>query len=116
MERYEESDGRYVLYVESVRTLETECVALLVDLVLGKLITHGDPRSVRCEYDALRRVTRPELTEGWLLLEGRPALAALNRALHGPLDVEALHLAFTRGAAKRIADALLARLKKGEWT
>lgn len=55
MERYEEEDGRYVLYVGIVRTATSEHVALLVDAERGRLVTHGDPQSVRRELDALQR-------------------------------------------------------------
>jgi len=115
MERYEDEDGRYVLYVGAVRTAATERVALLIDAERGCLITHGDPRSVRRELDALRAM-EPERTAGWLLLEGRPALAALNRALHGDVDIHGLHLAFTRSSAQRLAGELIARLRQRRLT
>ena len=115
MERYEEQDGRYVLYVGTVRTAAIEHVALLIDAEHGRLITHGDPRSVRGELDALRAV-EPEVTAGWLLLEGRPALAALNRALQGNVDIHELHLAFTQASALRLTGELIARLRQRRLT
>lgn len=115
MERYENEDGRYVLYVGGMRAAATERVALLVDAERGRLITHGDPRSVRRELDALRAM-EPESTAGWLLLEGRPALAALNRALHGHVDLQDLHLAFARSSAQRLAGELIARLRQRRLT
>ena len=115
MERYEYVDGRYVLYVGSMRAAETERVALLVDAERGRLITHGEPASVRRELDALRAV-EPERTVGWLLLEGQPTLAALNRALRGDLDIHELHLAFTQTAAQRLAGELIARLRQRRLT
>ena len=110
MERYEDEDGRYVLYLGAVRVAASDSVALLVDADRGELITHGEPRSVRREFDALRAVQPPESTAGWLLLEGRPALSALNRAVSGKLDIHDLHLAFTKGSAQRLARELIARL------
>jgi len=115
MERYEEEGGRYALYVGAVRTAVTERVALLIDAERGRLITHGDPRSVRRELDALRAM-EPDRTAGWLLLEGRPALAALNQALHGHVDIQDLHLAFTRSSAQRLAGELIARLRQRRLT
>ena len=106
MERYEEEAGHYVLYLDGVRALATDAVALLVDACTGRVVTHGDPASVRREYDALRVMG----AEGLLLVEGRPALELLNRALSGEIEIHELHLAFTKGAAKRLADALMARL------
>ena len=115
MERYEEEDGRYVLYVGGVRVATTERVALLVDAEHGRLITHGDPVSVRGELHPLRAID-PERTAGWLLLEGRPALAALNRALRGNVDIHELHLAFTQASAQRLAGELIARLRQRRMT
>ena len=116
MERYEEHDGRYVLYLDALMLYATDVVALLVDLQEGRLITHGDPRTVRQEFDALRSAEAPERTAGWLLLEGRPCLISLNRALRGHVDIHSLHLAFTRGNAKRLARELIARLSQGRMT
>jgi hypothetical protein len=115
MERYENENGRYVLYVGGVRVGASERVALLLDAERGRLITHGEPASVRRELDALRAV-EPERTIGWLLLEGRPTLAALNRALRGDLDIHELHLAFTHTAAQRLAGELIARLRQRRLT
>jgi hypothetical protein len=115
MERYEYEDGRYVLYVGGMRSAATERVALLLDAEQGRLITHGDPRSVRDELDALRAFD-PERSAAWLLLEGRPALAPLNRALGGDVDIHDLHLAFTQASAQRLAGELLARLRDRRMT
>ena len=115
MERYEECDGRYVLYVGGLRTAASERIAILLDAERGCLITHGDPHEVRRELDALRAV-EPQRTAAWLLLEGRPALAALNRALLGDVDIHDLHLAFTQDTARRLAGELIARLLNGRKT
>ena len=115
MERYEECDGRYVLYVGGLRTAASERIAILLDAERGCLITHGDPHEVRRELDALRAV-EPQRTAAWLLLEGRPALAALNRALLGDVDIHDLHLAFTQDTARRLARELIARLLNGRKT
>jgi hypothetical protein len=112
MERYEEEAGRYVLYLGGVRALATDVVALLVDAWTGRVVTHGDPASVRRECDALRALG----AESWLLLEGRPALETLNRALAGKVELHELHLAFTRTAAARLAEALIARLSRRRMT
>lgn len=109
MEHYQEEDGRYVLYVGELRTAASEHIALLIDAEHGRLVTHGEPQAVRRELDALRAVA-PEGTRGWVLLEGRPALGALNRALRGKIDIHALHLAFTRSIAQRLTHELIARL------
>jgi hypothetical protein len=109
MERYEEQAGRYVLYVGGMRVSATESVALLVDAERGRLV------SVRRELDALRAID-PERTAGWLLLEGRPALAALNRALRGNMNIHELHLAFTQASAERLAGELIARLRQRRMT
>ena len=115
MERYEVEDGRYVLYVGAVRMASIEHVALLVDAERGCLLTHGEPRCVRRELDAMRAL-EPGGTSAFLLLEGRPALQALNRALGGELDIHELHLAFTRSSAQRLARELLARLRQRRMT
>jgi hypothetical protein len=115
MERYEYVDGRYVLYVGGLRAARTERVALLVDAEHGRLVTHGDPRSVRGELDAVRAVD-PERAAGWLLLEGRPALAPLNRALGGNVNIHDLHLAFTQASAQRLTGELIARLRHRRMT
>ena len=52
MERYEEEDGRYVLYPGGVRFAASDSVALLIDADSGKLITHGEPHSVRRGFDS----------------------------------------------------------------
>ena len=110
MERYEDEGGRYVLYVGGMRAAASDRIALLVDAEHGRLITHGDPRTVRGELDALRAFD-PERTAAWLLLEGRPALAPLNRALRGNVDIHDLHLAFTQSSAQRLTGELMARLR-----
>jgi hypothetical protein len=115
MERYEQEDDLYVLYVGGMRAAASERVALIVDAEHGRLITHGDPPSVRRELDALRAIDR-ERTAAWLLLEGRPALAALNRALRGNVDIHELHLAFTQASAERLAGELIARLRQRRMT
>jgi hypothetical protein len=115
MERYEEEEGCYVLYVGSVRAAESENVALLVDAERGCLLTHGDPASVRQELDALRALA-PDGAGALLLLEGRPALAALNKALRGQICIHELHLAFTRSYAERVARELITRLRQGRMT
>lgn len=115
MERYEHEAGRYVLYVGAVRTAECEDVALLVDAERGCVLTHGDPASVRRELDALRAMA-PDGAGALLLLEGRPALAALNKALAGHVCIHELHLAFTRSHAERVARELIARLRQRRMT
>lgn len=110
MERYEHEGGRYVLYVGGIRAVATDRVALLLDAEHGRLITHGDPRSVRAELDGLCALD-PEHTAAWLLLEGRPALATLNRALRGDVDIHDLHLGFTQSSAQRLTGELIARLR-----
>lgn len=115
MERYEHEDGRYVLYVGALRATATDRVAVLIDAEHDRLVTHGDPRSVRGELDALRAV-EPDGTAGWLLLEGRPALAPLNRALAGDVNIHDLHLAFTQASAQRLAGELMARLRQRRMT
>ena len=115
MERYESEDGRYVLYVGGMRAAASDRVALLVDAERARLITHGDPRSVRGELDALRAMD-PDSAAGWLLLEGRPALAALNRALSGDVNIHDLHLAFTQSSAQRLTGELIARLRQRRMT
>jgi hypothetical protein len=115
MERYEEEDGRYVLYVGALRAAASDRVALVIDAPRGRLVTHGDPTSVRREFDALQAM-EPQSTSGWLLLEGRPALAALNRALRGEVDIHQLHLAFTRSSAQRLTEELIARLRQRRMT
>jgi hypothetical protein len=113
MERYEEHDGCYVLYIGKVKAATSERIAVLLDAERGCLITHGDPQEVRRELDALRAV-EPQRTAAWLLLEGRPALAALNRALLGDVDIHDLHLAFTQASALRVLGELMARLRRGK--
>jgi hypothetical protein len=115
MERYEECNGSYVLYVGGMKTATSERIAILLDAERGCLITHGDPHEVRRELDALRAV-EPQRTAAWLLLEGRPALAALNRALLGDVDIHDLHLAYTQDTARRLASELIARLRDGRKT
>ena len=111
MERYAHESGRYVLYIGALRGAASERVALLVDPEAGRLITHGEPASVRRELDALRAVD-PRRTANWLLLEGRPALDALKRALRGDVNIHDLHLAFTQASAQRLTGELIARLRQ----
>jgi len=66
--------------------------------------------------DALRAVQPPESTAGWLLLEGRPCFAALNRALRGTVDIHDLHLAFTKSSARRLGYEFIARLRQRQMT
>src|SRR3712207_7278831 len=47
----------------------SDVVALLVDAWTGRVVTHGDPRTVRREYDALRAVGETQAAEGYLLLD-----------------------------------------------
>lgn len=118
MERYEKEGDRYVLYVDGLRGLCTDVVALLVDAARGTVVTHGDPRSVRRECDELRAVA-PAECRGWLLLEGRPELRALNRALQGKIDLVELHHAFietTHKEVDRLARELLARIGQKRMT
>jgi hypothetical protein len=115
MERYEVEDDRYVLYLDEVRAPAIEHVALLIDAERGRLLTHGDPACVRRELDALRAM-EPCGASPWLLLEGRPALQALNRALRGEIDIHELHLAFTRSSAQRVASELIRRLRQPRLT
>jgi hypothetical protein len=113
MERYEEHDGCYVLYIGKVKAATSERIAVLLDAERGCLITHCDPQEVRRELDALRAV-EPQRTAAWLLLEGRPALATLNQALLGDVDIHNLHLAFTQASARRVLGELMARLRRGK--
>lgn len=115
MERYAHEGGRYVLYVGALRGQASERVALLVDPEAGRLITHGEPSSVRAELDALRAAD-PQRTANWILLEGQPALEALNRAVRGQLDIHDLHLAFTQASAQRLTGELMARLRQRRMT
>ena len=115
MERYVLEGGRYVLYIGALRGGASERVALLVDPEAGRLITHGEPSSVRTELEALS-VVDPERTANWILLEGRPALPALNRAVRGEVDLHDLHLAFAQASAQRLAGELIARLRQRRMT
>lgn len=108
-------DGRYVLYIGPVRGAASDCVALIVDAERGCLVTHGEPCIVRRELDALRAM-EPERAAAWLLLEGRPALAAINRAVRGDVNVHELCLAFTQASAHRLAGELIARLRQRRMT
>jgi hypothetical protein len=113
MERYELCAGRYVLYVAGVRALQTDVVALLFDARGGRLLTHGDPASVRRECDALRAMGG---CNGLVLIEGEPALAALNGAVSGRLALQDLHVAFSEAAAERLTQSLLTRLSQPRMT
>lgn len=108
-ERYAIENDRFVLYLGPVRALCTEAVALLIDTRLQRLITHGDPGSVRRELDEMREVLRisgaPRYDRDWLLVEGRPDLQWLNAALADPCSIGGLDLAFQRPAVERATDA-----------
>lgn len=116
-ERYAWEDGRYALYVEGVRLFAIPRVAVLLDLRLATLVTHGDPAAVRRELQELQRVS---MTAGlaryeahWLLLEGRPQIDDLNRVIAFPEDVDLHKEAFMppeRRVGMRMAVELLARI------
>lgn len=118
-EEYVLDDDRYVLYLGSVRVLATEIVAVLIDTRLPMLITHGDPVSVRRELDEMREVLRasraPHYEKDWLLLEGRPEVAWLNRVIAQPATLAGIEDAFTtrRGSsAQDITRRLLERMAR----
>ena len=115
MEHYAYEGGRYVLYIGTVRGGASERVALLIDPEAGRLITHGEPACVRAELDALRAID-PQRTANWILLEGRPALGALNRAVRGQVELHDLHLSFTQASAQRLTGELIARLRQQRLT
>ena len=117
-ERYALENGRYVLYLGKVRLLTARALALLLDMKLGVLITHGDPVSVLNELDEMRDIAlstgMTHYERDWLLLEGRPQLDALNAALAGRVDLAALKAAFSREQeqeADRITQELFDRLR-----
>ena len=108
-------DGRYVLYVGGVRGTATERVALLVDAERGRLVTHGDPLSVRREP---RRAARDRSGAHRRLAASRGPAGA-RRAEPGPardVDIHELHLAFTQASAQRLAGELIARLRQRRMT
>jgi hypothetical protein len=112
-EHYELADGRYVLYVGAVRLLATPVVALLVETRSARLLTHGDPPSVRAEWQALQADGGSD--GGWLLLEGRPPVGLLNRALREAGALLALRAHLTVCAdwqAERLTRALMTRLRE----
>lgn len=118
-ERYVLEDDRYVLYLGSSRALSTDVVAVLIDIRLPMLITHGDPASVRRELDEMRAVLRtscaPRYERDWLLLEGRPDLDWLNRALAQPGRIDGFGKAFAHSSAPcatDIARRLLERVSR----
>lgn len=118
-ERYAIEDGRYVLYISGSRALATETVALLVDTRLQRLITHGDPATVRRELDEMREALRssqaPRYEKDWVLLEGRPDVDWLNRTLQATGRIDTLDTVFARahrGHAATIARQLLDRLAR----
>ena len=115
MERYVLEGGRYVLYIGALRGATSERVALLIDPAAGRVVTHGEPYSVRAELDALCAAD-PQRATNWILLEGRPALPALNRAVRGEVDLHDLHLAFTQASAQRLTGELIARLRQRRMT
>jgi hypothetical protein len=94
-------------------------VAVLIDTRLPMLITHGDPASVRRELDEMREVLRasraPHYENDWLLLEGRPDVAWLNRVIAHPGDLAGIERAFSAGrnpSARDIARGLLERIAR----
>ena len=123
LEQYVMEDGRYVLYVGRARILASRTIAVLLDTRLRRLITHGDPQTVRAELDAMRQVScepgarAPD--RDWLLVEGHPRLEPLNRALRGCGGVRCIREAFagsTRQVAHEATHALLQRLARGHPT
>ena len=118
-ERYVLERDRYVLYLGGDRVLATDIVAVLLDTRLATLITHGDPASVRRELDEMREVLRasraPHDERDWLLLEGRPDIAWLNRLVAHPSALAGIDHAFTIGqgsSAQNIARRLLERVAR----
>lgn len=119
LERYASEDGHYVLYVGVVRVLATERVAVLLDVRLGALVTHGDALSVRSELEEMQRVSRTaglsRYAADWLLLEGCPQIEDLNRVIGYPEDL-ALHkeafLPPERRVGLQLARELLARISQ----
>jgi len=117
LEHYVMESGRYVLYIGRSRILASSTIAVLLDTRLGRLITHGDPQTVRRELDAMRQAScepgagAPD--RDWLLLEGHPRLEPLNRALRGCGGLRGIRQAFaggTRQVAHDATNALLQRL------
>lgn len=118
-ERYVIECDRYVLYLGSSRVLTTDIVAVLLDTRLPMLITHGDPVSVRRELDEMREVLRasraPHYEQDWLLLEGRPDIAWLNRIVAQPSALAGIEQAFTISqgtSAQDITRRLLERVAR----
>ena len=118
-ERYALEDGRYALYFGEVRVQVTGALALLVDAKLGALITHGDPAAVCSELEELRSIAlsakMSHCEKDWLLLVGRPEIAAVNAALAGTVDLPALRAAFSNEReqeAAQLTRELIQRLQR----
>lgn len=113
MEHYEYAGGRYSLYCDDIRVLETDAIAVLLDLRRARILTHGDPGSVRRELDRLRALAGEGESPAWVLLEGQPCIATLNRALAAATaQVLLLHRAFladSHAQARRIARECIER-------
>lgn len=119
LERYRWEEGRYVLYVGVVPVLATRRVAVLLDVRLGALVTHGDVGAVHRELEEMRRLSRAaglsRCEADWLLLEGCPQVEELNWVICCPEDLAVHKEAFLppeRCAARQAAQALLACLAK----
>ena len=119
LERYVLERGEYVLYIGRARAFSTPTVAVLIDTRLRRLVTHGDPPTVRLEVDRLRAMQPPTSAaphdQEWLLLEGRPRIDALNRALHDVTDMQSVNEAFASAAerdAMVMARLLIARASR----
>lgn len=116
-ERYEYEAGRYVLYVDDGRVLATEQVAVLLDVRLRTLVTHGDVPTVCRELEAMRRLSIMAGLSGydadWELLEGSPQIEDLNRLIGCPEDVAVHRESFLppeRRHGLRRAHEILARI------
>lgn len=94
MEHYRIERGAYALFVESTPILVTAEVAVLVDLRLGTVVTHGAPACVRAEYAEMRAAAQgadlARWARDWVVVCGRPPVALLNAALRGGPAVWAL--------------------------
>jgi hypothetical protein len=121
IERYELEEGGYALYIERTRLFVTPTVGILVDPAACILVTHGPPRVVREEFDALREMGSTAAGQGsgglpgCVLLEGSPPLEVLNEALRGGpaiADLCACLARENRPAAERVAQALLYRARR----
>ena len=119
MERYIIQNGCYVLYFEATRILATEVVSLIIDTALDRVVTHGDPVSVRCELDHLRaaasRCGVPPADQPWMLLEACPPVDHLNDVLAGcrsPHELRGLASLPRREKALELARATLSRIAR----